>query len=81
MCTVRGLSAREVQLGEQSPQVIEARASLAASLRVREKAHAKLDEALDMYEQGAPLHIVQRMSWSSGRVDDVLRIEISPRYA
>ncbi len=43
----------------------EARKEILDRLSIREKAHAKLDEALDMYEENVPLWIVCRLGWSS----------------
>jgi hypothetical protein len=43
----------------------EARKNVTERLNIREKAHARLDEALDMYEENVPLWIVCRLGWSS----------------
>lgn len=51
---------------------------LAPQLRVRERAHEKLDEILDMYEQGAPLWLEISLGWADAKRYDIMRITIRP---
>jgi hypothetical protein len=62
------------------PHTVEQRA-LADEKTVREGAHKSLDEALDMYFEGAPLEIRARYGWITMRVDDELHIVIAPKYS
>ena len=45
-------------------------------LRVRERCHQALDEALDMYERGFPFWIVQELGWTDGANKTEMRLVI-----
>lgn len=51
------------------------RATWERRIGLRERAHAKLDEALDMYEAGDPLWINTGFSWTSF-TDEGARLDI-----
>jgi hypothetical protein len=46
------------------------------TLDIRRRAHETLDEALDLYEGGAPLWIVTQLNWSTSKRADKLVIYI-----
>jgi hypothetical protein len=43
---------------------------------IRKLAHSKLDEILDMYEQGVPLWIIGEVVWSASRENTSLSMTI-----
>ncbi len=61
----------------------QARRDLVKRLEIRRKAYAKVDEALDMYEQGMPLSIICRLSWTTttAPIDDEMTIAITAKYS
>jgi hypothetical protein len=57
-------------------EVAAARRDAEERLHVRELARRKLDEALDLYFDGAPLAIVTEAAWTTPRTHELLRIQI-----
>jgi hypothetical protein len=49
-------------------------------LRIRERAHEKLDELFDMYERGDPLWLVSECGWITDKFCDELHMTIKERW-